>query len=236
MRNKFFAMLWALSMLCAMAAGAYAFDMNDINRAIDIVDRIDKMGKDRGGSSASAPAPAPSGGTVQSQSHQPDSHTYTFERLPQNVQELKAEMARMERSPYATAALVVAAYCRYETSPKECIAMINVLKGPETMSRDDERFLRDRLESSGYVPRSFFDGAVPDNDYTPTMPYTITVTDNSYSYANEGYARLFVQSGGADSPRPITLRTKPSTGEWFFWGSPIFLGGIRKPASTDKWR
>lgn len=237
MRKKLFAAFCALSVLCVMAAGASAFDISDINRAVDIIGKLDSLGKKDGGSSP-APAPAQSGGsgTVQTQRYQPDSHTFTFDRLPQNVQELNAEIARMERSPYATAALTIAAYCRYETSPKDCIAMINVLKGPEKMSGADEQFLRERLETAGYVPRSFFDGATPDNSYTPATPYTITVTDNSYSFQEEGYARLFIRSGGADSPRPITLRNKPSTGEWFVWGRPGYLAGIRKPASADPWK
>lgn len=237
MRNMFFAAVCALAVICALCPpSASAFDMNDINKAIDVMDRLKRIGgSGSGGGGSAAPAPS-SGGTVQTQSYQSGGRTFTFDSLPQNVQELNALIANMEKSPYATAALVVAAYCRYETSTKDCIAMINVLKGPETLSREDERFLRDRIGDAGYVPRSFFDGAVPDNDYTPTVPYTITVTDNSYSFVEDGYARLFIKSNGADSARPITLRTKPSTGEWFFWGSQGFLMSIRKPASTDKWK
>lgn len=174
--------------------------------------------------------------SVSAQAAETGSRTFTFDKLPQNEQELAAELEKTEKSPFATAALAIAAYCRYETSPSDCIAMINVLKGPEKMSKYDEQFLRDRLGDAGYVPRSFFAGATPDNNYEPSKPYTITVSENSYSYTEKGYARLLIKSGGADSPRPISLRTKPSTGEWFLWGTPGYLGGIRKPASDDPWR
>ena len=52
--------------------------------------------------------------------------------------------------------------------------------------------------------------------------------------AEEGYKRLDIKSGGADTPRPITLRLKPSTGQWFLWEQ-IILVGIRVPVSQDPW-
>lgn len=40
---------------------------------------------------------------------------------------------------------------------------------------------------------------------------------------------------GADSPRPIKLRKKPSSGQWFLIGVPPCLADIRIPKSEDKW-
>ena len=42
-----------------------------------------------------------------------------------------------------------------------------------------------------------------------------------------------VKSGGADSPRQVVLRSKPSTGQWFLWDQ-FLLSGIRKPKSQDE--
>ena len=50
-----------------------------------------------------------------------------------------------------------------------------------------------------------------------------------------GYLRLFLRTAGADSPRPIKLRQKPSTGEWFLWEYSSPLSGIRIPAAQDPW-
>ena len=47
--------------------------------------------------------------------------------------------------------------------------------------------------------------------------------------------RLFIATPGADSPRPIKLRQKPSTGEWFLWEYSSPLSGIRIPAAQDPW-
>ena len=43
------------------------------------------------------------------------------------------------------------------------------------------------------------------------------------------------QSGGADDPRPVRLRKKPSTGQWFLVDIQ-YLSDIRVPAAEDKWR
>ncbi|MBQ8492200.1 MAG: hypothetical protein IJ536_06700, partial [Acidaminococcaceae bacterium] len=83
---------------------------------------------------------------------------------------------------------------------------------------------------------SYFDGATPDNNYTPSMPYTVTVSETPYSYQNENYAQLWIRSGGADNPRPVTMRLKPSTGEWYLWEYAGLLAGIRIPAKDDPWK
>ena len=75
------------------------------------------------------------------------------------------------------------------------------------MSGMDINFIRDRfMDGKDYVPRSYFKGATPENDYTPEIPLKITVGDNPYSYENDGYAKLFVTSGGADSPKDTIFR------------------------------
>ena len=50
-----------------------------------------------------------------------------------------------------------------------------------------------------------------------------------------GYLRVFLKTAGADSPRPMKLRQKASTGEWFLWEYSSILSGIRVPAAEDPW-
>jgi len=45
---------------------------------------------------------------------------------------------------------------------------------------------------------------------------------------------MYVTSGGADSPRPIKLRKKPSTGQWFL-NEIQCLSDIRTPVAADPW-
>ena len=156
-----------------------------------------------------------------------------FDSLPQTA----AEVAPCQ-TPEETAALTVAALVRYTEDQEAGIAMLNVLRGPKgPLSAQEIQLLKDQLlKDRDYVARSHFNGATPDNNYTPLQPYSVTVADSVHSYDQENYATLYIRSGGADSPRPITLRKKPSTGEWFLWNHVGLLPGIRVPASQDPWR
>ena len=158
--------------------------------------------------------------------------TFVFQSLPKNVDELRRLPEYAMTDPFMTAALTVAALCRYEADPQAACDMLNALKGPRPLSPFEIQFLRDRLAGKGYKPFSYFSGAVPGNNYTPAQPYEITVYDDPYSYQNEGYARLLLRSNGADSPRQITLRRKGE--QWMLWDQ-MLLSDIRIPVKDDPW-
>ena len=112
--------------------------------------------------------------------------------------------------------------------------MLDFLKGPVEVSTYEKDFIRERLRGKYYKTFSFFEGATPENSYKPDTPYTIKVSENPYSFDNENWATLYVSSGGADNPRNIKLRKKPSTGQWFL-NDIQCLSDIRLPKSEDKW-
>lgn len=87
-----------------------------------------------------------------------------------------------------------------------------------------------------YLMRSYLVGSTPENNYTPVQPYRVTVSENTYSRTQfvDGYLTLYVACSGADSPRPLKLRNKPSTGQWFLWEQQL-LTGIRIPQVADPW-
>lgn len=161
-------------------------------------------------------------------------NTFIFTSLPENVQQLQGLPEAALTSPYQTAALAIAALCRFEQDPEAVFQMLDVLKGPAPTSPFEKQFIRERLAGKTYKPFSFFQGATPENGYTPQKPYTITVRSNPYSFNNENWATLYVQSGGADSPRGIKLRKKPSTGQWFL-NELQCLSDIRLPIAEDPW-
>lgn len=156
--------------------------------------------------------------------------------LPANLEQLKAMPEAGLTDPAQVAALTVAALCVYPISAQDCIDMLNFLKGPAPLSNYEKQFLKDRFMDKDYVPRSYFKGAVPENDYEPSVPYTVIVEENPHSrdQIGEGYLTLHLRSGGADSPRQVKLRSKPSTGQWFLWEQ-FLLPDIRKPVSSDPW-
>ena len=160
--------------------------------------------------------------------------TFTFASLPTSLAELRALPEAALTSPFATTALSLAALACWERTPEKAYEMLDFLKGPEPLSPFQKQFIRDRLQGKGYKVLSYFEGATPANNYTPDVPYRIRVSENPYSYPEENWATMFVTSGGADSPRQVRLRRKPSTGQWFLVELQC-LSDIRTPAAADPW-
>ena len=162
-------------------------------------------------------------------------YTLTFDRLPESLAELKALPQADLSRPWDTAALTVAALCAYPKDREETYAMLDFLRGPRPLSPMEKQFIRDRfMDGKGYIPRSYFEGAVPGNDYTPGQPLTLKLRVDPHGIAEETYLAVYLNSGGADSPRAVRLRCKPSTGQWFLWEQ-YLLSGIRIPQSQDEW-
>jgi len=160
--------------------------------------------------------------------------TFTFTALPESLAELQALPEADLDTPFKTAALTVCALCAYAADKQIGTEMLNWLRGPRPLGNGDISFLNDRFrDGKTYVPFSYFKGAKPDNDYTPSAPFTVTFFTNAYSDANEGYKKLLVESGGADNPREIVLRMR-GDGKWFLWDQ-FLLVGIREPKSADPW-
>ncbi len=162
------------------------------------------------------------------------SKSFKFDKLPMNVDDLKAYPEASLDTAFKTTALTILALTRYEQDPEAVHAMLDFLKGPDDTSKMEEQFLSDRLKGKGYKVMSFFDGATVENDYKPKTPYKITVYENPYSFDEENRAILYVQSGGSDSQRPIKLRKKPSTCQWFVTEI-LCLEDIKTPKSEDPW-
>ena len=161
------------------------------------------------------------------------SEDITFPGVPESFEEFSSLPEAAMDTPFKTAAMAVLALCVYPKDKELSFRMLDFLRGPRPLSGIDKSFIKDRfMDGKDYVPRSYFCGATPENDYTPAS-YKITVSENPYSYQNEGYAKLFVRSGGADSPRELLMR-KAKDGKWYLWDQ-FILSDIRKPESSDPW-
>lgn len=157
----------------------------------------------------------------------------TFYDLPETLEAFKVMAEAKQDTPFGTAALTVLAFCVYPKNKELSLDMLDFLRGPRPLSVMDKQFIADRFRDKDYVPRSYFEGATPQNDYQPAKPYTIVVSENPYSYQNEGYATLYITSGGADSPRSVQLRLAKD-GKWYLWEQ-YLLADIRKPESENPW-
>ncbi|MDD6989766.1 hypothetical protein [Ruminococcus sp.] len=170
--------------------------------------------------------------TVQSAGNKTEK--IVFGNLPESYEQFTALPQASLSTPFQTAAMTVLAFCFYPKDSELCYRMIDFLRGPRPMNGSDKSFIADRFRDKDYVPRSYFAGATPSNDYQPVAPYTISVSENRYSYDEQGIAKLFIKSGGADDPRPIKLR-KAKDGKWYLWEYSSILLGIRQPESSNPW-
>lgn len=157
-----------------------------------------------------------------------------FSGLPTCVAELQALPEAKLDTPFKTTALVLVALCQFEKDENATFEMLDFLKGPDTVSNYEKQFIKERLKGKCYKVFSYFDGATPENGYAPSVPYSIKVSETPYSYPQENYATMYVTSSGADSPRAIRLRKKPSTGQWFLVEIQC-LSDIRVPVEADPW-
>jgi len=158
----------------------------------------------------------------------------SFHKMPETLEELKSLAEASLNEPYYAAALLIPVLCLWPQNKDEAINMINFLRGPEALSTYDIQFISERLRGNDYVPRSYFEGTSPGNDYQPSSPLRVKVSTVPTSFSEENHAQLYLQSSGADSPRPVKLRKKPSSGQWFLTDQ-MLLGQIRKPVSNDPW-
>ena len=157
----------------------------------------------------------------------------TFEQMPQTARDLQALLEVYPQSDARNAgAFFIASLVRYLDSTDDGHEMIDLLRGPRPMNDMDKDFLKDRLREKSYLPGAYFEGATPENDYTPDTPWTLLVYDDPMN-AEEGYLYIQVETTGADSRRRITLREKD--GQYYLWEYSNVLTGIRLPASQDPW-
>ena len=149
---------------------------------------------------------------------------FTFVALPESV-------AQMRTLPEAA----MDTLCAFAADQSIGTEMLNFLRGPRPLNGQDISFIKDRFRGGArsYIIFSYFTGATPENNYTPTKPYTVTISSDSHSYDEENYARLYVACGGADSPRPVKLRKK-ADGQWCLWEQ-YLLTDIRQPKANDPW-
>lgn len=159
----------------------------------------------------------------------------TIQKIPQSLQEFE-ELLGEARTPEKIAAMFLCALSLFDKDKDEGTAAMNLLRGPRPMTGYDQQFLRDRLRGKSYLPLSYFEGATPENGYQPAVPYVLNVLQDPRAQDVEpGYLRIFLKTAGADSPRPMKLREKASTGEWFLWEYSSILSGIRIPKAEDPW-
>lgn len=166
------------------------------------------------------------------------SKTFKFDKIPESLEELKSLPQADMKDAFGSVAMTILALNMYYANQELGVAAFDYVMGPGALANLEISRINDSIRQNGkYVPVSYFEGATNENNYVPAEPLTIKVFEYSTSKDNydEGYYRLFVKSGGADSERQITLRNKKSTGEWFAHEFSSLYMGIKQAKAEDPW-
>ena len=136
--------------------------------------------------------------------------------IPSDLESFRALPQLSLASPEDTCAAFLCALALFAKDKDAGTEAMNILRGKE------------------YLSMAYFEGATPQNNYTPQAPYVLNVlSDPRPQDVEDGYIRVFLKTAGADSPRPVKLRSKG--GQWFLWEYSSSLSGIRIPAAQDPW-
>lgn len=179
--------------------------------------------------------------------------TYTFNALPRNIEELKTlEVNDREyfNSPHFVTALFICCLNRLPDNSSDAWNMINYLRTHTATVGENNimkmykgdmqnivQFLLDP-DDNGFPSsnglRSYFAGSSPDNQYTPTTPYRVTIVEKSDVYTTEDgilCAKLYVESSGADDLMgALKLRKIDGHGWLVYSGESVFTKKM-KPQS-----
>lgn len=154
--------------------------------------------------------------------------------MPNTLEEFKNMPQIGMKKPEEVCMLFFCALNLYLKDKDSGIEALNILRGPRPMLPYDIQFLKDRFRGKEYLPLAYFNGATPQNNYTPAVPYVLEVMEDPRPQdIEEGYIRVFLKTAGADSPRPLKLRRKGDM--WCLWEYSSILSGIRIPAEQDPW-
>ena len=179
--------------------------------------------------------------------------TYTFNALPRNIEELKTlEVNDREyfNSPHFVTALFICCLNRLPDNSSDAWNMINYLRthtatvGENNIMKmykgDMQNIVQFLLgpDDNGFPSsnglRSYFAGSSPDNQYTPTTPYRVTIVEKSDVYTTEDgilCAKLYVESSGADDLMgALKLRKIDGHGWLVYSGESVFTKKM-KPQS-----
>ena len=126
-----------------------------------------------------------------------------IDQLPSSVEDFVALRDQVSMTPQGGAAMMVVALLAYASDEKvgrQCLTIAvdrgrlvegsDGYKGWQLGSRD-LRLIRDQLADRVYLPRSYIEGATPENGYQlPEPPYTVDCTGDPRGDISEGARKM----------------------------------------------
>lgn len=168
----------------------------------------------------------------------------TFRKLPRSPAEFIQMTRWLSKRPEGGAAAMLLALLVYSKNETLGMKLVTIAIAPALRTRscrgvsykgycprpiDRQRLKRRLAGRNGYVIRSFFKGAEPENGYQLNAPYTVQFHDNPYTRGQGGKTmRLLAFTCGASRTRPITVVNTPFGWKAKEWSS--MTSGVRRPA------
>jgi hypothetical protein len=158
--------------------------------------------------------------------------------LPKTLEEFQARVVAEASDPQKAVKLFFDGIFIYLSGEKDlgklCIMEMSRYK---EWNESQHRMLMERMRTQPYIYRSYAEGATPQNKYEMNpQDYKLVFSGEPnmkpFDDKPQGdYCKLFVKSGGADSPRPITLQ-RNSAGQYKVYDFSSINLGVRPPASA----
>ena len=158
--------------------------------------------------------------------------TIEFLALPKNVEDLKLIDRNGDNGKFVVVALLLASLKTWKKEDEEtCSEMMKELLNsptvPNNYSNFTKSFVKDRMlqnDKYDFLADTYFDGASPDNGYTPNNPISITLREYPYApqlstmYGPNIYVEKIVSDfKGADSERSVSVYKDPKDNKWYIW-------------------
>lgn len=158
--------------------------------------------------------------------------TIEFLALPKNVEDLKLIDRSGDNGKFVVVALLLASLKTWKKEDEEtCSEMMKELLNsptvPNNYSNFTKSFVKDRMlqnDKYDFLADAYFDGAAPENAYTPKEPLAITLREFPYApqtstmYGPTLYIEKIVSDfKGADSERSVSVYKDPKDQKWYIW-------------------
>ncbi|MCB9033302.1 MAG: hypothetical protein H6553_05655 [Chitinophagales bacterium] len=158
--------------------------------------------------------------------------------VPNQIAETQGLIDEYGSSMFSMTAIFITALQRYQTNKsigiKDVIACCHTTLLINSSSADSyngydltsggKSTLSTQISSYPKTPYIYMKGATPSNNYTPTLPITIEMYADPINTTTT-YAKIFIYTQGADSPRPLHL--KKENGIWKVSNFSSLLTGYR---------
>ncbi len=177
-----------------------------------------------------------------------NTYTYTFSTIPTNVEELKQYNISGDDGRYKVLALYIMSLRTWKPENQtDCEEMIGYLCNRQLSVYEKQRLAEQMKKSKQYLylGNAFLNGSTPANNYTPSQPYSITLTQDSVVDEDQVYIpanpsipspdqyRAFIYCKASDSGKWIDVYKSSKDGNWYMYKWMDLITSIKAPASSN---